>query len=145
MYCLVYQSLASPNLDHDDIHALLKNARSYNALHAITGCLLFTEGVFLQYLEGNQLHVLSLFDRITEDKRHSDVKLLNHGQVEKREFRDWDMAYETMYGDNALINYLKLVVINFLNEPQKNATPNPTSIKFWEHVSTLLTNLKSRP
>jgi hypothetical protein len=140
MCCLVYQSLASPYLHQGEIEALLEKSRTFNALHAITGCLLFTQGVFLQYLEGNQLHVLSLFDRIKEDKRHSQVRLLTHGNVEKREFRDWGMAYENLYGDNALINYLKLVVNTFLQEPDNKVSPNPTSLKFWENVSALLNN-----
>lgn len=140
MYCLVYQSEASPALVPADIESLLVKARAFNHDQGITGCLLYFRGVFLQYLEGNQLKVLSLYDLIREDRRHSDVKLLSHSQIKKREFKDWDMAYENFYGDNELINYLKLVVINFLEDPLKRLSPNPSSVQFWDHVSRMLSS-----
>lgn len=140
MYCLVYQSEASPALVPADIESLLVKARVFNHDQGITGCLLYFRGVFLQYLEGNQLKVLSLYDQIREDRRHSDVKLLSHSQIKKREFEDWDMAYENFYGDNELINYLKLVVINFLEDPLKKLAPNPSSVQFWDHVSRMLSS-----
>lgn len=138
MYCLVYQSVATREFGPHEIETMLNKAREYNHSQGITGCLLFYKGTFLQYLEGNQIRVLSLFDHIKVDKRHSEVRLLTHGQIEEREFLDWDMAYENLFGDNALINYLKLVVGNFLDDPLKKYNPNPGSTKFWDHVGQLL-------
>lgn len=120
-----------------DIEALPVKARAFNHDQGITGCLLYFRRVFLQYLDGNQLNVLSLYDQIREDRRYSGVKLLSHSQIKKREFKDY-MAYENFYGDNELINYLKLVVINFLEKPLKKLSPNPSSVQFWDHVSRQL-------
>lgn len=127
-----------------DIEALLVKARAFNHDQGITCCLLYFRGCFLQYLEGNQLKVLSLYDQIRADKRHSEVRLLTHSQIEKREFKDWDMAYENFYGDNEQINYLKLVVTDFLEDPLKKLSPNPSSVQFWDHVSRMLLSGQTR-
>lgn len=144
MYCLVYQSIAAPELGHKEIEQILYKARVFNHNQGITGCLLYYAGSFLQYLEGNQVKVLSLFDHIRLDKRHSNVTLLTHGQIEEREFQDWDMAYENFFGDNALVSYLKLVVGNFLEDQVKSYSPNPSSRKFWDYVGQLLRSKESK-
>ncbi len=56
---------------------MLEKARENNSRDNITGCLLYYEGEFIQYLEGNQVKVLTLFDKINADKRHKDVTLLS--------------------------------------------------------------------
>ncbi len=44
-------------------------------------------------------------DHIDKDKRHTDVDILSEGEVEKRIFETWDMAYlkpsEKMQSDKA--------------------------------------------
>ncbi len=138
MYCLVYQSTASPDLRPAEIDALLEKARVFNRQQGITGCLIFYKGAFLQYLEGNQLKVLSLFDQILKDRRHSNITLLTHGQVATREFPDWEMAYETLFGENALISYLKLRIHNDLEEPFNKPADTPASRQFWKQVGQML-------
>ncbi len=138
MYSLVYQSVASSQLRPEDLEELLVRARKFNRSQEITGCLLFFRDIFIQYLEGSQVRVLALYDQIRKDPRHSAVRLLAHGQVDKREFPNWDMAYENLYGDNEMINYIKLVVSDYLENPKKRAIPRPASDAFWEQVSRLL-------
>ncbi len=142
MYCLVYQSVAAPHLGPGDMKELLQKPRIFNQSQGITGCLLYYQGSFLQYLEGNQVKVLTLFDHIREDNRHSDVRLLTHGQILEREFETWDMAFENLFGDNALINYLKLVVGNYFQDASFKYKPNPSSIQFWDYVGQLLRSRK---
>lgn len=140
MFNLVYQSVANPSFDQTKIQDMLEHARTANDKNGITGCLLFYQGNFLQYLEGNQVKVLSLFDKIKIDSRHSDVQVLSHSYVYRREFSDWRMAYENFMGANDQMQYLKLLVESYMQKPKDALTPNPTSKSFWIAVQKLLQN-----
>ena len=86
MFCLIYRSVASPSFKQSDIKKMLEKARLNNEELGITGCLLYYQGEFIQYLEGNQIKVLELYDKIKADKRHTDVELISYAEREMREF-----------------------------------------------------------
>lgn len=138
MFCLVYRSVAKPSFKQSDIEEMLKQARKANKVLGITGCLLYYAGEFIQYLEGNQIKVLELFDRIKKDKRHTDIELISYGERDSREFEQWEMAYENLLGDNDQITYLKLLVSSYMEDPEKTSNVHPASMTFWETVSKLL-------
>ncbi|MGB5646861.1 BLUF domain-containing protein [Muriicola sp.] len=138
MFSLVYRSIARPGFDLDQIQGMLSKAKTFNHQQNITGCLLFYEGEFIQYLEGNQFKVLTLFDKIKEDKRHEKVELLSHGEIEKRAFETWDMAFENFYGENEQISHLKLVVSNYLLHKELHTTLHPSKAIFWETIGAVL-------
>ena len=144
MFCLVYCSVARKDLKPGDLTKMLEKARRYNKTQGITGCLLYYKGNFIQYLEGNQVKVLSLFDKITKDKRHHKVQMIAHSERDSREFENWEMAFEDFYGDNDQITYLKLLVSSFFDDPEQPSQLHPASIPFWETVNKLL-NTNSRP
>lgn len=137
MFALVYRSRAITGFGRVQIQEMLQKARSYNSEQGITGCLLFHEGEFLQYLEGNQIRVLRLFDKIKSDPRHTDMELISHGERPQRWFKDWEMAFEDFYGDNDQISYLKLLVEDHLGELEVSAG-DPAVHSFWENVSRML-------
>ncbi len=74
----------------DDILAV---ARERNASIDVTGALLFTEGRFVQVLEGERDKVHEVFDRIGADARHADVEILSAQYSERRRFKEWSMAF----------------------------------------------------
>ncbi|MCX2718155.1 BLUF domain-containing protein [Lentiprolixibacter aurantiacus] len=137
MFALVYRSRAVPGFGPVQIQEMLEKARPYNSEQGITGCLLFHEGEFLQYLEGNQIRVLKLFDKIKNDPRHTDMELISHGNRPERWFKDWEMAFEDFYGDNDQISYLKLLVEGHLGDLEVNIS-DPAVYAFWENVSRML-------
>ncbi len=138
MFNLVYRSKANPVFNQSQILEMLESARNSNKEKGITGCLLYYQGEFIQYLEGNQIRVLQLFDKIKEDSRHSDVQVLSHGHIEFREFDKWEMAYENFLGTNHQLQYLILLLSSYMDNPQKAMSLNPTSNSFWNAVSKLL-------
>jgi len=81
----------------DDILAV---ARNRNASVDVTGALLFTEGRFVQVLEGERDKVHEVFERIGTDARHADVEILSAQYSERRRFKEWSMAY---VGDNEVL------------------------------------------
>ncbi len=143
MFCLVYSSIAQPTVDNGVIRDILDTSRKFNSKKKITGCLLFYRGEFIQYLEGKQLAVLELFDRIKDDPRHKKVKLLSHGEIEEREFSGWNMAYEDFMGENDHLQFLKLLVDSYVEDPKKSMDPNPTSKYFWRTARRLLISQSS--
>ncbi len=74
----------------DDI---LTEARSRNASVDVTGALLFTEGRFVQVLEGERDKVHEVFERIADDARHTDVRILSAQYSDRRRFKEWSMAF----------------------------------------------------
>ena len=145
MFALVYRSKAIPGFGRVQIQEMLEKARPYNSEQGISGCLLFHEGEFLQYLEGNQIRVLELFDKIKKDPRHTDIDLISHGERPDRWFKGWEMAFEDFYGDNDQIAYLKLLVEDHLNDLEVSIA-DPAVNAFWENVSRMLRgDLKASP
>lgn len=137
MYCLVYTSRAQYPFDELSLENLLLTARRNNKTLGITGCLLYHEGSFVQYLEGNQVKVLQLFDKIKADQGHTTIRLLSYNRRKSREFKDWDMAYYQPEGQNDLINYLKLLASTKEDLPDFMKS-SPTSHLFWSNVSSML-------
>ncbi|MGJ7546637.1 BLUF domain-containing protein [Variovorax sp. LT1R16] len=88
-YRLIYTSRVNEPID---LGALLRQAQKNNPSLGITGGLAVLEGVFLQYLEGKEDAVESLFARILPDQRHAHVKVLERRAVPRRMFSDWSMA-----------------------------------------------------
>lgn len=134
MFCLVYRSAAETTFKQVDIKEMLEKARLSNARNNITGCLLYYEEEFIQYLEGNQIKVLNLFDKIKADKRHNGVTILAYGVTDSREFKDWEMAYEDFFGDNDQINYFRLLLESYNERKDSFIHPNSSFNAFWVAV-----------
>lgn len=93
---LMYASRAVPAVDQEELLAILKKSKANNAKSGITGALCFSEGVFLQVLEGGRTAVSKLYNRIASDDRHADVVLLNYDEIEERRFSGWSMGQVNM-------------------------------------------------
>lgn len=68
-----------------------KQANGYNKQHGITGILCYSNGQFLQCIEGNKLEIVALVHKIFTDKRHNDFKIPLVQRIDKRMFSDWRM------------------------------------------------------
>jgi hypothetical protein len=93
---LLYASRAVPALDQDELHAILRKSKANNPLLGITGVLCYSEGIFLQALEGGRAAVNQLYNRIAADPRHSDVTLLCYAEIHERRFAGWSMGQVNM-------------------------------------------------
>lgn len=93
---LMYASRAVPAIDQEELLAILKKSKANNAKSGVTGALCFSEGVFLQVLEGGRSAVNKLYNRIASDARHTDVVLLNYEEIEERRFAGWSMGQVNM-------------------------------------------------
>ena len=76
-----------------ELWALLELARDANGKRDITGLLLHRQHCFFQVLEGDKEGVLDVFARIQADPRHKRVEILFEGEIDSREFIDWQMGF----------------------------------------------------
>ena len=93
---LMYASRAVPAVDQDELIAILKKSKANNPKAGITGVLCFSEGIFIQVLEGGRDAVNRLYNRIAADERHGDVVLLNYEEIAERRFAGWSMGQVNM-------------------------------------------------
>ena len=88
---LMYASRAV-DADADTIAAIVRQSKAHNGAAGITGLLCFSDGVFLQVLEGGRNAVSALYNRIASDPRHREVVLLHYAEIGERRFSGWAMG-----------------------------------------------------
>ena len=90
---LLYASRASSApIAPDTMLAILRQSKTNNPVHGITGVLCCSQDIFLQVLEGGRSAVNKLYNRISADPRHKDVELLSYQQISERRFAGWSMG-----------------------------------------------------
>ena len=90
---LIYASRAtSAPIAPDAMLAILRQSKTNNTMHGITGVLCCSQDIFLQVLEGGRSAVNRLYNRISADPRHKDVELLSYQQISERRFAGWSMG-----------------------------------------------------
>ena len=94
--CIIYFSKSTRLSNEVDLLTLLQQSRHNNAKENISGVLLYVRGSIVQVLEGETLAVETLFGRIEQDKRHTNVTRVLNRLITERLFSDWTMGYETV-------------------------------------------------
>ena len=92
VYQLLYHSRPARPLGETELMGLLTWARAYNAAHGITGLLLYSDGYFVQVLEGDEAAINAVYSRIQQDPRHEEVVTVHEG-LGPRRFGDWSMGF----------------------------------------------------
>jgi hypothetical protein len=93
---LIYVSRATECFHEHEIPELLQQVRLANARQEFTGMLLYISGSFLQVLEGHTEMIDSVFSRILQDKRHTQVTLMAREPIPERAFEGWTMMHKTL-------------------------------------------------
>ena len=97
LHCLVYTSVATHDLDNDEIMQLLDAARRKNERLDVTGLLLYYKRSFMQVLEGKHEVIRELFhDQIALDDRHLCVEVRAEYEIDERKFSGWRMAFRNL-------------------------------------------------
>ncbi|MCX7552355.1 BLUF domain-containing protein [Marinicella sp. S1101] len=86
----IYKDEADLKKANDDI---IYTCDLKNKITGVTGLLYFSHGVYLQYLEGEEINVLETFKKISKDHRHSDITLIYSGRTSARKFEKWAMRF----------------------------------------------------
>lgn len=88
---IVYRSIASRQLT-SQFHELLRTSRIQNRQRQITGAVDFDGIRLVQVIEGPADAVDALFEKIREDSRHGQVRLILDRPIEERQFGQWSMT-----------------------------------------------------
>jgi len=98
LFHMGYVSTETRDLGSSGMVELLTEARRINTSRDITGLLLHRDRSFYQVLEGAEDVVRQTFDSIEKDERHTAIDVLFEGEVDEREFPDWQMGFLNLDG-----------------------------------------------
>ena len=93
MISITYVSSAVQQFREATLLDLVEQCQGNNVRLGVTGVLVYSDGNFMQVIEGPDLVTHALYDRIKRDDRHRDVTTVHMQALEGREFQGWSMAY----------------------------------------------------
>ncbi len=90
---LLYRSEITHRIGPLHMCLLVTLARKCNALHEITGKLIYLDHSFVQYFEGPPAAVSALWQSLQKDPRHHHVELLARYPIQRRRFHDSPLQF----------------------------------------------------
>ncbi len=90
---LLYASSTQRDVSDAVLEDILAVSRRNNAACEVTGVLLYSEGGFMQVLEGEHAAVAATYARVCADKRHWKAMVLLDRNA-PRAFGAWSMGFE---------------------------------------------------
>lgn len=72
-HVICYLSTVNGDISLEEVNELLNLSAENNKHYGIKGLLLYAEGNFFQYIEGEKNNIMNLWDNIKQDTRHYDV------------------------------------------------------------------------
>lgn len=93
MHQIAYVSEATDKMNQNDMKTLMRHSRKNNASNDLTGMLLVEWPIFLQILEGPKDAIDHLLDKLEEDDRHKNLRIIyDKPDIQEREFSRWQMG-----------------------------------------------------
>lgn len=137
---LMYVSSAAHSLTDGELERILESCTRHNAETGITGMLLYSEGNFMQVLEGSESAVTETYERICQDSRHTNFFLLSKDQIPRREFSAWNMGFRRLTKRDAQNspNYAPLFEHGF--DPQQLGTQSSLAAEMMREFCYLNTD-----
>jgi Sensors of blue-light using FAD len=119
MSSLVYVSKATPLCaDKSHLIHIATTAQRANGSRDLTGILVYSNGYFMQMLEGPEDSLLETFTVISADPRHEDIEMLSFEETVPRMFGDWNMNLVTLTESiDETTNRLNTIRQSFRNNP----------------------------
>ena len=99
MLSLTYLSSAVLPWSDQQLEDMLLVARPRNQGIGVTGMLLYSNGNFMQTLEGPADPVDARFTSIDADPRHRGLFILSREEIRERRFADWSMGFSQVARD----------------------------------------------
>lgn len=88
---VVYASQVASDLSNERLEALVADAARFNRLAGVTGILLHDGTRFVQYIEGPEDGVATVYERVLQATSHTELVELARGRVFERQFPYWSM------------------------------------------------------
>ena len=97
---LAYVSTRKKNCTDAEIENILASCKVNNGPLDVTGVLLYSDSKFIQYVEGESVSLMALYDKIKKDARHEKVVMISYNPIPKRIFPSWQMGSRKVASDN---------------------------------------------
>lgn len=97
-----YCSLLTQDLPPATVGLIVSHARARNAQAQITGLLVFDGLRFCQHLEGPPAALEALMQRIAQDPRHSEVRVLYQGPLATRRYNGFGLGLAECEGPDLM-------------------------------------------
>ncbi|CAN5241557.1 hypothetical protein BH23BAC2_BH23BAC2_27200 [soil metagenome] len=111
-YAICYVSTVAKEVNEEEIDTLLENSANNNNNHDVRGILLYSEGNFLQVMEGDKKYVLDLYGKIERDPRHHNIIQVLGKEIEQGAYDGYKserITHNKKYNKNLLHDYLDQV------------------------------------
>ena len=76
-----------------NVARILLKSRANNKKNGLVGVLYFGDGCFFQCLEGEAEAVDTLYEKLLNDFRHKDLKILSRKSIDSLSFSNWSMKH----------------------------------------------------
>jgi Sensors of blue-light using FAD len=132
---ILYVSAATQLLSAAQMQQLLDSARARNVQQEVTGVLLYSDGNFMQYLEGPSVGLSKIYKVISNSSQHHGmIELLREPQL-VREFLGCPMAFRAVgMPEMPTVEPENANVLRRLAEFQNpNSAARRLITKFWNH------------
>lgn len=116
-YTICYVSKASSDLTKGDIEKLFNYTASTNSKFNVSGMLLHSMGNFFQVLEGEEKHLLNLYEKIKEDLRHADIYEVYNRKTSQPVFTNYHSKFDIVKTSQDLE-----MLLTYLNQDRSNST-----------------------
>tara|TARA_R110000764_G_scaffold53874_1_gene117379 strand:+ start:1535 stop:2008 length:474 start_codon:yes stop_codon:yes gene_type:complete len=138
IFTLTYGSLASGKMCASELELLMATARSNNNKLGVTGCLIYFMGGFVQVLEGEEVIIKGLYEKIKKESRHKNVYTFSNERTGTRDFPNWGMAYYPMDSKNLNEQEHRHFKRNLLSLGELIEPSNITTKLFWTRIKFIL-------
>ena len=144
LFALVYVSNAG-QLSLQKIETILQSAQDFNRSVNVTGVLLYSNGNFLQYLEGDNMALTTVYERIKSATSHSKLTILLNTSIKQRYFSDWDMGYAQPTESQMLaLSTSRWQLFQYNKSKTSNLSDGlKILISFWSVASSQTTHIKN--
>jgi hypothetical protein len=109
-------STAAPSLNKEGLRELYKEVIFKNAELNITGILLYSDGNFMQIMEGEAHELATLYSNIENDSRHYHLIKLTESDISQRIFENYSNGFTIVNNEPEIFKlnlYLKWLKENF--------------------------------
>lgn len=96
VFYVIYVSQSMKDMGTVELKKILKQANQFNSKNGITGFLIYNHGYFMQILEGREALVNELLEKIAQDERHTNMRVVISSYRLQRLFPDWSMGFWNM-------------------------------------------------
>ena len=110
-----------------NVARILLKSRVNNKKNGLVGVLYFGDGCFFQCLEGTAEAVDKLYEKLLNDSRHKELKVLSRKSIDSLSFSNWSMKHVPL--EDEMTNLLKSQGMKTFNPYNFNAEMTKSALE----------------